>query len=154
MNFPIVIHKERGSDYGATVPDLPGCFSAGSTLDEALAMAREAIELHLEGLIEEGQPIPAPAKIEVHQHDSDYADGTWAIVGIDQSKLRIRAKRINITMPERTLDAVDRYAERHGDSRSGLLVRAAMEYIGREANPVKGTTGRAQKKARSHKRRK
>ena len=59
MNYPIVIHKDKRSDYGVTVPDLPGCFSAGGTLDEALAMAKEAIELHLEGLIEEGQPIPA-----------------------------------------------------------------------------------------------
>jgi len=58
MNYPIVVHKEEGTDYGVTVPDLPGCFSAGSTMDEAIAMAREAIELHLEGLIEEGMPIP------------------------------------------------------------------------------------------------
>ncbi len=45
-----VIHKDPDSDYGVTVPDLPGCFSAGSTIDEAMAMAREAIELHVEGL--------------------------------------------------------------------------------------------------------
>ncbi len=42
MNYPIVVHKEKGSDYGVTVPDLPGCFSAGGTLDEALAMACDA----------------------------------------------------------------------------------------------------------------
>jgi predicted RNase H-like HicB family nuclease len=83
MNFPIVIHKDRGSDYGITVPDLPGCFSAGTTLDEALAMAREAIELHLEGLIDEGQPIPAPAKIEARRNDPNYADGIWVLLGID-----------------------------------------------------------------------
>jgi predicted RNase H-like HicB family nuclease len=154
MNFPIVIHKERGSDYGVTVPDLPGCFSAGRTLDEALAMAREAIELHIEGLIDEGQPIPAPAKIEAHQNDPDYANGTWAIVGIDQSKLRIRAKRINITMPERTLDAVDRYAERHGETRSGLLVRAAMDYIGRDSIAPRSSADRPKKQSRSHRPRK
>ena len=61
MNYPIVLHKDRDSDYGVTVPDLPGCFSAGKTVDEALAMAKEAIELHLEGLIHEGQPIPPRA---------------------------------------------------------------------------------------------
>ena len=153
MNFPVVIHKERGSDYGVTVPDLPGCFSAGSTTDEALAMAQEAIELHVEGLIDEGQPIPTPAAIEVHQRDPNYADGTWAIVAVDPSKLRIRAKRINITMPERTLDAVDRYASRHGETRSGLLVRAAMEYIGRERNVTSGTAERPQPASRKRKQR-
>ena len=48
MNYPIVIHKDPDTDYGVTVPDLPGCFSAGSTIDEALWMARGAIELYLE----------------------------------------------------------------------------------------------------------
>ena len=57
MNYPVVIHKDRKSDYGVSVPDLPGCVSAGATVDDALAMAREAIELHLEGLIEEGSEV-------------------------------------------------------------------------------------------------
>ncbi len=41
LNYPILIQKEPRSDYGVIVPDLPGCFSAGRTIDEALAMARE-----------------------------------------------------------------------------------------------------------------
>ena len=61
MNYPVVLHKDRDSDYGVTVPDLPGCFSAGRSIDEALAMAKEAIELHIEGLIDEGLPVPRPA---------------------------------------------------------------------------------------------
>lgn len=79
-NFPIVIHKDRDSDYGVTVPGLPGCFSAGSTMDEALAMAREAIELHLEGLLEEGLPIPDPGTIEDHKRDPRCRGGVWAVV--------------------------------------------------------------------------
>jgi len=47
MNYPIVIHKDKGTDYGVTISDLPGCFSAAATMDEAIAMARKAIELHL-----------------------------------------------------------------------------------------------------------
>lgn len=77
LNYPIVIHKEKGSDYGVIVPDLPGCFSAGRTLDEAMAMAREAIELHLEGLIEEGQVVPDPGQIESHRRNPEYDGGTW-----------------------------------------------------------------------------
>ena len=89
MHFPILIHKDRDSDYGVVVPDLPGCFSAGRTIDEAVEMAREAIELHLEGLIEDGKPIPRAGSIEDHQSHPEYQDGTWAIVSIDPSALRL-----------------------------------------------------------------
>jgi predicted RNase H-like HicB family nuclease len=138
MNYAIVIHKEKGTDYGVTVPDLPGCFSAGATMDEAIAMAREAIELHLEGLIEDGLPIPEPASIEQHKSNPDYADGVWAVVGVDESNLRIRAQRVNISLPERVLDAVDRYAKAHGETRSGMLARAAVHYMANQAEAAKG----------------
>ncbi len=51
MQYPVVIHKDPDSEYGVSVPDLPGCFSAGATFDAALAEAVEAIECHLEGLL-------------------------------------------------------------------------------------------------------
>lgn len=75
MRYPVVIHKDRDSDYGITVPDLPGCFSAGETMDDALAQAVEAIECHLEGLLLDNEPLPTPQAIELHQQNSDYADG-------------------------------------------------------------------------------
>jgi len=131
MNYPIVIHKDKGSDYGVTVPDLPGCFSGGSTMDEAIDMAREAIELHLEGLIEDGQLIPEACPVEVHRDDPDYRGGTWAVVAIDPANLRLKAKRVNITIPERILDAIDRFADAHNETRSRLLANAALAYIGR-----------------------
>ena len=129
MHYPVVIHKDADSDYGVTVPDLPGCFSAGATLDEALALAREAIELHLEGLIEAGEPVPRPTSLEAHRRNRDYRGGTWAVVTVDPSNLRVNAKRINITIPQRVLDAVDRCARQAGATRSGLLVRAVSAYM-------------------------
>lgn len=131
MNYPILIHKDQGSDYGVTIPDLPGCFSAGRTLDEALAGAREAIELHMEGLIDEDLPVPHPGRIEEHQRKAEYRGGTWAVVAVDPARLRSKAIRINITVPERVLDAVDRYARSVGQTRSGLLVDAVTTYMGR-----------------------
>ena len=131
MEYPIVIHKDKDSDYGVTVPDLPGCFSAGSTIDEAIEMAREAIELHLEGLIEDGELVPRPQPIEAHRDKREYHDGVWAVVSIASSSLRLKAKRVNITMPHRILDAVDRAAAAEKDTRSGLLAKAALAYINR-----------------------
>ena len=82
MKYPVVIHKDKDSDYGVTVPDLPGCFTAGTTVDEALTMAKEAIEVYLEFLIDEGRPIPVPGSIEEHKDNPDYQGGTWALVAI------------------------------------------------------------------------
>ncbi len=89
MNYPIAIHKDADSDYGVTVPDLPGCFSAGSTLDEAISMAKEAITLHIEGMIEDGQTVPSPGAIEVHQQNDDYRGATWAVISIELSNLGV-----------------------------------------------------------------
>jgi predicted RNase H-like HicB family nuclease len=134
MNYPIVIHKEPGSCYGVMVPDLPGCFSAGDTLDEAMVMAREAILGHLETLVETGQPIPEPQPAERHRADPRFADAAfWATVEADVAALPGRARRINISMNERVLDRVDAAARKLGDTRSGLLQRAAVAYIEQRA---------------------
>ena len=129
MRYPVVIHKEAESDYGVIVPDLPGCFSAGETIDEALLEVVEAIECHLEGLLLEGEPIPTPQSVEYHQNNLDYIDGVWAVVGIDLAKLSGKSKRVNVTLPERILTLMDKYASENGESRSGLITHAALEYI-------------------------
>ena len=58
MNQYLVVMERTSTGYGVYVPDLPGCVSTGRTKEQAERNAREAIELHLEGLREEGQPIP------------------------------------------------------------------------------------------------
>ena len=58
MRYLVVVEK-RASSYGAHVPDLPGCIAAGETKEKVHTLIREAIEFHLEGLRQEGQPIPA-----------------------------------------------------------------------------------------------
>ena len=139
MRFPIVIHKDAGSGYGVTVPDLPGCFSAGDTLEEAIESAREAIACHIEGVLMDGEPTPVRSSLEAHQASEDYRDGVWAIVAVDISKLSSKTRRINITLPERVLAVVDQAAVREGQSRSGLLARAAISYIqGRSAGRLPG----------------
>jgi predicted RNase H-like HicB family nuclease len=142
-NYPIVIHKDRDSDYGVTVPDLPGCYTAGSTLGEALAMAQEAIELHLEGLIEHGDPVPRPGSIDDYRDNPDYKDGTWAIVSVSPSHLRVKAKRINVSIPKRTHGGrfpyfresrLFSFAAPRGPRRQGGVVRHSPQYFtGRSA---------------------
>jgi len=131
VRYPAVIHKEKGSDYGVSVPDLPGCFSAGRTMQEALESAREAVAAHLEGVLLDGDRVPPPTSIDAHQGNPDYAGGVWALVPIELGKFSGRAKRINITLPERALAELDSCAKILGETRSGFLLRAALEFIAR-----------------------
>ena len=101
MRYPIVIHKDENSDYGVIVPDIPGCFSAGDTYDEALSNAKEAIECHLEGLLLDQEALPIATSLEHWVEDEDYKHGVWAIIEIDLTEISGKAKRINITIPER-----------------------------------------------------
>ncbi len=59
-----LVHKEPDSDYGVSFPDLPGCITAGGTLEEAREMAAEALALHLEGMVHSGIDIPAPSSAD------------------------------------------------------------------------------------------
>jgi predicted RNase H-like HicB family nuclease len=135
MRYAVVVHKDPDSEYGVTVPDLPGCFSAGATLDAALSEVVEAIECHLEGLLLDEEPIPTPQLIESHQANPDYVSGVWAFVNVDLAKLSGKSRRVNITLPERVLTLMDKFASEHGETRSGLITQAAFEYIAaREAS--------------------
>ena len=129
MKFSIAIHKDPASDYSVTVPDLPGCFSAGDSIEEAMNMAKEAIECHIEGLLLDGDVIPKVISIEKHKDNPEYKDGLWGIVEVNLSKLSVKSKRVNITIPENLLHSVDQYAKQHGESRSGLLTQAVTEYM-------------------------
>jgi len=60
--YAIVIEK-AAANYAAYVPDLPGCIATGSSVEEAERLLREAIAIHLEGLKEDGLPIPEPSSV-------------------------------------------------------------------------------------------
>src|SRR5487761_1982505 len=134
MRFPIAIETgDTKHAFGVVVPDLPGCFSAGDTLDDALTNAREAMLLHLEGLLDDGQPFPAPTPIEQLQKKRNYRGWTWAVVDIDASVLVDKAVRINHTLPQRIHREVDAHARKQGETRSGFLARAALDAMRKPA---------------------
>jgi len=129
MKYPVLIHKESSSDFGVTVPDLAGCYSAGTTMEEALESAHEAILTHVEVLLMDQEPIPTPSSVESLLPEWNEKGAVWALVPVDLSVLSKKAKRINITVPENLLRKIDAFAMKDGDSRSGLLVTAALQYI-------------------------
>jgi len=127
MRYPIAIEPGDASHaYGVIVPDLPGCFSAGDTLDEAIDNTKEAIELCLEDMLDNNGDIPEPRTITEHQANPNFAGWVWAVVSIDLAELSDKAERINITLPARVLRRIDRAAKEAGESRSGYIAKRAL----------------------------
>jgi predicted RNase H-like HicB family nuclease len=122
-----LIHKEAESDCGVVFPDFPGCVTAGTDLDDARTMAEEALCLHIEGMIEDGEAIPAPSSLEQVMSDPDHRTGVVILVGVKTQTPK--AVRVNVTLPQDVLDRIDRYAESHGYTRSGFLAQAAKRVM-------------------------
>ena len=130
MLIPVAIHKDTDSLYGVTVPDIPGCFSAGETIEEALSNTREAIVFHLEGMLEDGEAVTVSTRqIEELAQEADYAGATWALIDVDLQRLSLKQTRFNVSWPEYLLARIDAYAEAHHETRSGLLAKAAARYL-------------------------
>ncbi|AOY58394.1 MULTISPECIES: type II toxin-antitoxin system HicB family antitoxin [Desulfococcus] len=127
-NYIAVVHKASKTDFGVSFPDFPGCITAGQTVDEAKDLAQEALALHVKGMIEDGDEMPAPSKLEDIMADADYADViAYLVVSIPDTKPR--TVRINITVPEMTLKQIDAAAKKRGMSRSSFLVHLAQNAI-------------------------
>jgi predicted RNase H-like HicB family nuclease len=120
-----LIHKDAGSDYGVSFPDLPGVISAGSTLDEARDMAAEALAFHLEGLAQDGEAVPEPSSLEAIMATAENRDGVAVLIAAPNAE--VKSVRVNITLPADVLSEIDRYAEREGFTRSGFLAQAARK---------------------------
>lgn len=116
----IAIIEPAKEGFGVYFPDLPGCTSAGATQGEAARNALDALALHLDGIIEDGEAIPEPAPLE------KIAVPKGAAPVLVSATLPGKVERINITMDEGTLAAADRLAKESGLTRSGyfaVLVR-------------------------------
>ena len=128
LRYPIAI--EPGTDttaFGVVVPDLPGCFSAGDTLDEAIAGAEEAAAAWIDATLDAGGAIPAPTTLETVQANPDYAGWAYGIIGIDPALLDDRTERVNITLPRRVLERLDAQARAAGETRSGFIAQLTLE---------------------------
>jgi predicted RNase H-like HicB family nuclease len=122
-----LIHKDPGSDYGVSFPDLPGLITVGKDLDDARAMAEEALTFHIEGLIEDGEAIPEASSLEAIMADPENRDGVAILVVADADAQK--TVRVNITLPADVLAQIDKFAESHGYTRSGFLAQAAKRVI-------------------------
>lgn len=129
MHYPIAI--EPGNDttaWGVVVPDLPGCFSAGDTLEEAMIQAEEAVTVWIEATLDAGEAIPVPSSIEeLRAAHAELEGWLWALVKVDPTMLDDTLERVNISLPRRVLHRLDALARSSGETRSGCIARLAVE---------------------------
>ena len=122
MRYPIAIEPATETTaFGVIVPDLPGCFSAGDTLDEAVTGAEEAAAAWIDSTLDAGEPIPAPSSLEAMRQNPDYAGWTFGIITLDPALLDDTIERVNITLPRRVLRRLDAQARSAGETRSGYI---------------------------------
>ncbi|WP_288445234.1 type II toxin-antitoxin system HicB family antitoxin [uncultured Pantoea sp.] len=132
MFYPIAIEAgDETTAYGVTVPDLPGCFSAGDTLEEAVKNAKEAIAGHLELMVELGQDIPAVSDLKSLMKSAEFAGYVWVLVDVDVTRILGGSEKINVTLPKLLIDRIDRCVATHPEfkTRSGFLAQVALERI-------------------------
>lgn len=127
MHYPIAIEPgDEQHAFGVVVPDMPGCFSAGDTLDEAIANSEEAVVAWIEATLDAGGDIPPPSPVDTLRIRPDLAGWIWALVHVDPAALDDKIERVNITLPRRVLRRLDRAARAAGESRSGYIAKLAM----------------------------
>lgn len=126
MRYPVIVYKDSLFGYGMIVPDLPGVFSGGATLDEALANVQEAIETLYEG--EEGDTLPDPSPLEKILMCEYARDGAVVLVDVNVDFLDKKAVPVNITLPVYVRNRIDRAARARGLTRSAYLAKAALAY--------------------------
>lgn len=133
MFYPAYIHADPDGSASGFFPDVPGCFFAGDTLDDAFQDAKEALTAHFELLCETGETLPGPGSIEAHlkSHPADFTDGQWLLVDININQFDGRVERINITLPKRLLTKIDHFVREHPDysNRSAFLAEAARRVL-------------------------
>lgn len=126
-----VVHKDPSSDYGVSFPDFLGCITAGYTLYEAKEMAKEALQGHIDTMLEFGEPIPLPSSIDkIIKEDDEYKDTIVCLISISVNTPHDKRVRINIMLPEPLLSEIDNYASEHYNAnRSAFLADAAKNAI-------------------------
>ena len=129
MRYPVAIEPGTATEaFGVVVPDLPGCFSAGDTVEEAMAKTEEAIAAWIETALDAGQAIPRPSSIDrLRRQHKDWKGWVWAVVNVDPAVLDNTLERVNISLPRRVLHRLDALARATGETRSAFIARMALE---------------------------
>lgn len=131
VHYPALIEGDAGSGYGVIFPDFPGCVSAGDTLQEAALSAEESLRLHIHGMLTDGDVLPDASELDSIATDPEIVEVGRVLV---RAEVPGHAVRVNITLEQGLLAAIDATASRRNMSRSALLAQAAQAMIYRKGD--------------------
>jgi predicted RNase H-like HicB family nuclease len=125
--------KKGGKDvYGISFPDFSGVASGGTSMEDAIERGCATLAFHLAGLVEDDEEIPIPRSLDALKKDADVQDAIrneGAIVVQVSVDLPGKPVRVNISVEDSLLSAIDRAAQSAGQTRSGFIAEAAMERL-------------------------
>ena len=129
--YPAMLEPAEHGGYGVSFPDLPGCVSFGDDLDHAVSQAQEALNLHLEGLAEDGDELPPASSLsDVFLEPGLPKNIVWVLIVGDEPE---GAERVNVYLPKSLLAQIERFGQTSGvDNRSTFIRLASRQYLAAE----------------------
>ncbi|TLU70691.1 type II toxin-antitoxin system HicB family antitoxin [Lichenicoccus roseus] len=135
-SYPALIRKDASSGvYGVEFPDLPGCVTLGTDLDDARRMASEALALHIQGLVEDADGVPIPSTLKAVAQDPETGNAVAVLIDVPLSVTN--AVRIHVTLPNDLIAAIDRVSS----NRSRFLAAAARAALREGASDPADASG-------------
>lgn len=141
MEYIAYLHKDGKSDYGVSFPDFPGAVTAGKTLEDARKLAAEVLALHIQGMVEDGDVIPAPSTLDGLVDDAAMRGAVAFLVGVSEPDALVR---VNITARASQMEKIDSLAKAAGMTRSAYMVRSSL--AGRGERPVEARKRREKRR--------
>lgn len=131
MRYVAFIHKDADSCFGVSFPDIPGCISAGDTLDEAVINGVEALAGHIKWLEADGDPVPSPRSLDEILSDQGLAEDREdaVLVAIPLVRDLGSTTRINVSLDLGLLQAVDAEARQRKQTRSAFIASAVRKEL-------------------------
>ena len=128
MRFPVAIEPgDEATAFGIVFPDLPGCFSAGDTLDEAMENAEEAAAGWIDATLDAGGAIPRASSLDALRDTPEFAGWSFGVITLDPALFDDTIERVNITLPRRVLKRLDALAQAAGANRSAFIAQLTLE---------------------------
>lgn len=124
----VAIFTKDNNVYNVSFPDLPGCYTYGNTMEEAYNMAKEALELHLYGMEDDGDQIPIPTPLESMKinHKTSFTTLIEAYMPLVRNQILNKSVKKTLTIPKWLNDL----AEKHNINFSQLLQDSLKNYLG------------------------
>ena len=126
QEYIAIIDQENSDQFGVIFPDFLGCITVGKNLEEAKKMAHQALQFHIDGMLEDGEDLPTPLSLD--KIKKKYKNAKIFLVVRAKVK-KLKARRINITIDERLLRKLDKFLANRDETRSSFFAKSIAKIV-------------------------